>query len=150
MTTSLILSIGLAACGNHGHDHDARVVARTIVCETIEARPGIFVRISRFRTDQFFSHSPRVLSICNNRGGCNAKAWFDGPYAPNIRSTPDGGLRIEIAGIAHRVFPDHAVTERVDVQFTDTRGMDGVQIGKRFKPQRCSDPTLASRSKPGA
>lgn len=151
-TTSLVLGSGLAACSRHGHDHDARIVAYTRECGIVEARPGMFVRLSKFSTDRLSSHSPWVISICtadpDRGGGCNAKAWFEGPYAPNLRSAPDGRLRIEIAGTAHRVFPDYALTERVDVQFTNTRGVDAVLTEKRFKYLVCSNSPLPSWPKP--
>lgn len=140
--------LSFRACATHRHDHDAHIVAFTRICETTEPRPGMFVRISRFSTNQFFSHSPWVLSICNDHGGCNAKAWFEGPYAPNVRPTPNGGLQIEIAGIAHQVFPDHPLTRPVGVQFTNTIGVDARQMEKRFKYLDCPDPALPNHRKP--
>lgn len=130
----------LGGCSNP--DDPARVVASTRICSTDEVAPGVFVRLSRYLGNEFGSHEYKVISICNARGGCNPKAWYEGVGGPRIERAQDGHIRVELLGNNHRVYPDHPLTTKVDVKFVEYNAKTQA-LSVRYPPFRCDDRALA-------
>jgi len=146
MLPILFITTTLIGCS----DDPARIVGGTRICQTTKLRPGLFVRLSQYHLPSSFSGMSSVISLCNDRGGCQEKVEFQGAWAPRVTLQQNGNVHLEIVATKLRRVHQRPSwgSPMADILY-HPRKTTPSQFSDRFQTLDCPDVALWPRTAVG-